>query len=98
MSLCEIFINNPPGAYRPLACRPIIVKTEIIKDTGRANKLNLFYLIKPNTFKEHATLDLILPTFNPEILPRVEQTFATRVTPEGDTRNIPSGAFRVVAE
>lgn len=60
MSLCNIFINSPPGAYRPLACKPITAITRSLRGTGRENKADLFTLTKGNTIRERATLDLIL--------------------------------------
>lgn len=70
------------------------VKTRELIGTGRKNRVDLFYEIKSNTFKEHATLDLILPTFFPEPVITIPQ-FA-RITVLGDTRQTPKGSFRVV--
>jgi len=61
-SLCDTFLNRPIGSYRPLRCRPIVVITRELRGTGLANKQDLFFLIKPNTFREHATIDLLFPT------------------------------------
>lgn len=60
-SLCNNFINRPIGSYRPLRCRPIVVTTRELRGTGLANKQDLFFLTKPNTIREHATLDLLYP-------------------------------------
>jgi len=38
--------------------------TRDIMGTGKANKADFFFLTKPNTIREHATLDLLYPTPN----------------------------------
>ncbi len=62
MSFCDNFIDTPVGHYRPLACKPIVVQTRELRGTGLANKQDLFFLTKPNTIREHATIDLLFPS------------------------------------
>ena len=59
--LCSNFRNAPPGSYRPLVCRPIVVTTRKLSGHGLANRQELFFVTKPNTIREHATLDLLYP-------------------------------------
>lgn len=59
---CDIFANQPLGAYRPLSCKQDIITTRNIEGTGKQNKANYFFLMKPNTIREYATLDLLYPT------------------------------------
>ena len=68
--VCDTFINRPKGSYRPLACKPIVVTTRELRGTGAANKQDLFFLIKPNTFREHATIDLLFthPPYSSNVL------------------------------
>lgn len=97
-SLCDNFINQPAGLYRPLACKPIVVQTRELKGTGYANKQQFFFLTKPNTIRENATIDLLYPTpswyetniNNPIVIPD-----NTRVTTQGAIRIIDTGLIRV---
>lgn len=57
--VCRTFLNRPTGSYRPLRCKPIVVTTRELRGHGNANKADLFFLMKPNTFREHATIDLL---------------------------------------
>ena len=59
--LCKNFQNVPLGAYRPLVCKPLVVTTRDIGGHGLENRQRLFFLTKPNTIREHATLDLLFP-------------------------------------
>lgn len=93
--VCDTFINRPKGSYRPLACRPIVVQTRELRGTGAANKQDLFFLIKPNTFREHATIDLLFthPLWLRDatlVLQRYE-----RETTGGHTRETVGGHTRV---
>ena len=94
--VCDTFINRPKGSYRPLACKPIVVTTRELRGTGAANKQDLFFLIKPNTFREHATIDLLF-THPPWIVQALqpESRFARetnngfiRLTDEGNQRDV----------
>ena len=92
--LCSVFLRQPPGAYKPLVCKDIIANTRSIKGTGAANKLDYFFLMKPNTMREYATLDLIYP--HPSWLKTAVQSGAkqqfVRITAGGFTR-ITTGSF-----
>ena len=63
-SLCKTFLNLPPGRYKPLVCKEIIFTSRTIGQTGKRNAAEYFFLLKPNTLREHATLDLLYPTPN----------------------------------
>ena len=63
-SLCKTFLNLPPGRYKPLVCKEIIFTSRTIGNRGKANAAEFFFLLKPNTLREHATLDLLYPTPN----------------------------------
>ena len=97
--LCNIFVNRSRNSYKPLRCKPITVDTRTIGETGRANKQAYFFLMKPNTIRENATLDLLYPT---ELWLRKAATDVvltlTRVTVAGDTRITVDGDIRVVRE
>jgi len=68
-----------------------------ITQGGDANKREVFFLFKPNTLREHATLDLIYP--QPQWLVRdIESALVSvfvRITVSGDTRITVSGDTRV---
>jgi len=97
--LCDIFVNSPRNGYRPLACKQITVQTREVQGTGRANRLNYFLLARPNTIREHATIDLLyeVPTWlkNAHIK---RQLFSTRITSDGATRITSAGNIRITAE
>jgi hypothetical protein len=98
--LCSTFVNRPPGTYRPLVCKPVVFETRDIKGTGLQNKQNFFFLTKPNTIRERATIDLLYPT--PFWLKQARQgsvvlTFE-RVTSEGNPRVTTDDFLRVVLE
>ena len=82
---CRIFRNNRLG-YVPLSCRSVTVDTRTLTGTGAANKQELFFITKPNTIREHATLDLLYT--HPPWLVRALQpgTLDIRVTSDGRTR------------
>lgn len=61
-SLCKVFLNRPKGAYKPLVCKDIIYTSRTIGNRGKANAAEFFFLLKPNTLRERATLDLLYPT------------------------------------
>ena len=91
---CDNFLNRPKTSYRPLACKPIVVTTRELTGHGLANRLDLFFITKPNTIREHATVDLLYPTpnwLNNIIHPvtrfvRETQNGHIRVTKGGHTR------------
>ena len=96
--VCNFFINRPIGSYRPLACKPIVVTTRELRGTGLANRQDLFFLTKPNTIREHATIDLLYPTpFFVKLAttptPVVQDN--ARITINGFTRVIDTGLIRV---
>jgi len=63
-NVCEAFINVSKFSYKPLVCKTDIIQTRDIMGTGKANKADFFFLTKPNTIREKATLDLLYPTPN----------------------------------
>ena len=98
-NVCATFINRPPNSYRPLACRPLVITTREITGTGRENKQQLYFITKPNTIRERATLDLLYPTpswLANAVKPEAKQQFE-RITTVGDTRVIDIGLIRVTA-
>ncbi len=99
MSVCDNFINRPVGSYRPLACKPIVVTTRELRGTGDANKRDLFFLTKPNTIREHATLDLLYPTpfwLREAVTPDVTLVNNARITSDAKVRVIDTALIRVV--
>ncbi len=61
--ICKEFINLPENGYKPLACKPLTVKSE--DDIGGRrleNAYRFFFLAKRDTIRESATLDVIFPT------------------------------------
>jgi hypothetical protein len=67
---------------------------------GDANKQEVFFVFKPNTLREHATVDLLYP--HPQWLVRdIESKLAVvsfvRITAGGNTRITVSGDTRVTA-
>ena len=97
MNLCKVFLRQQPGAYKPLVCKDIIAGTRSIKGTGQANKLDYFFLMKPNTMREYATLDLVYthPTWLKfAVKSRLRDNFV-RITPEGFTRITTNSFVRV---
>ena len=64
-SVCELFINLSNDGYKPLACKPLTVVVEDdIGETGINNAYKAFFLMKRDTIREHATLDMLYPTPN----------------------------------
>lgn len=97
--VCSEFINRPINSYRPLACKPLTVQTRDIPGTGRQNKANYFFLMKPNTIREYATLDLLYPT--PSWLNLAVQNPSLvfqRVVTTGEARVTTTGFLRVLAQ
>lgn len=99
MDLCRVFLRQAPGAYKPLVCKEPIANTRSIKGTGNANKQDFFFLLKPNTLRERATLDLLYP--HPTWLKLAVQsgqaaTFV-RLTVTGLTRITTNSFVRVTA-
>lgn len=97
--LCRVFLRQQPGAYKPLVCKEIIANTRSIKGTGQANKNDFFFLLKPNTLREYATLDLLFT--HPQWLKAAvqgaaKQTFV-RITAGGFTRITTNSFVRVTA-
>jgi len=97
-SLCEVFINVSKFSYKPLVCKQIVIETRDIRGTGKANKADFFFLTKPNTIRERATLDLLYPTpnFLKFALQKGIGAFA-RITTGGFTRITTNGFIRVTA-
>lgn len=94
---CDNFFNRPKDSYRPLACRPIVVTTRTLGGHGAANKAELFFVTKPNTIREHATLDLLFipPTWLVEAVNQ-NQLKSVRETVDGHIRITQEGHTRVV--
>ena len=93
--LCSNFQNVPPGAYRPLVCKPIVVTTRTFGGHGLSNRQELFFVTKPNTIRERATLDLLYPTppwLQEAVTP---DTVFVRKTSEGETRLTDMSLIRV---
>jgi len=95
MNVCNTFINRPINSYRPLACKPIVVQTRELRGTGQANKNDLFFLTKPNTIREHATIDLLFTHPN-WLREAVQETTLVRVTANGFTRVTDLGLVRIL--
>lgn len=93
---CDNFINRPKNSYRPLACKPIVVQSRELTGTGAVNKQQLFFLTKPNTIREHATLDLIFPTPSWLIQAIQTKTRFVRETKNGHIRVTQGGHTRVI--
>lgn len=97
-SLCKTFLNVSAGAYKPLVCKDIIFTSRGIKGTGKANAADFFFLLKPNTLRERATLDLLYPTpiwLKFQIQRRGRPTFV-RATEGGFTRITTASFIRVI--
>jgi hypothetical protein len=97
-SLCKSFVNVAKGAYKPLVCKQIVANVRIIGNTGKANKAEMFFLAKPNTIRERATLDLLYPT--PSWLRVAVQKGSgsfVRITTGGFNRITTGGFLRVTA-
>ena len=98
-TLCKIFVNRSNDSYKPLACKPLTVKNRTITGHGLQNKLEYFYLTKPNTIREHATLDMLYPV--PLWLrnsPLQKQYISERETPDGSKRITADGSLRITLE
>ena len=100
MVICKTFLNRPSSSYIPLACKQPVITMREMKFSGNANKQFMFFLFKPNTLREHATLDLIYP--HPQWLVRdIESKLSVlsflRITVGGNTRITVSGDDRVTA-
>lgn len=97
--LCKTFIGVSKGAYKPLVCKTDVVTTRVIGNTGKANKAELFFLLKPNTLRERATVDLLYPT--PSWLKAALQKGVipplNRITVGGFSRITTTGFIRVLA-
>ena len=97
--LCQTFMNVSNAAYKPLACKTDVVTTRVIGNTGKANKAEFFFLTKPNTIRERATVDLLYPT--PAWLKRALQKGVIppleRITVGGFQRITTLGFIRVLA-
>lgn len=59
-NICKEFINRPDNSYKPIGCRPVVIKNVELQLSGQANRNELFFFTKANTIREVATLDLIL--------------------------------------
>lgn len=96
---CSLFQNQPLNGYRPLACKRDVITTRDIGGTGAANKQEFFFLTKPNTIRERATIDLLYPT--PSWLVTALQKTSlifVRATINGQARVTTDGFLRVTAE
>lgn len=97
--LCRVFLRQPPGAYKPLVCKEVIANTRSIRGTGQVNRLDYFFLMKPNTMREYATLDLIYT--HPQWLKTAVQGAGrqqfVRATAGGFTRITTNSFVRVTA-
>lgn len=96
-NVCEAFINASKFSYKPLVCKTDIIQTRDIVGTGKANKADFFFLTKPNTIREKATLDLLYPTPNFLKFALQKGMAFARVTTAGFTRITTSGFLRVTA-
>lgn len=97
--LCRVFLRQIPGAYKPLVCKEVIANTRSIKGTGQANKQDFFFLLKPNTLREYATLDLIFthPQWLQSAVQRGGKQTFVRATAGGFTRITTNSFVRVTA-
>lgn len=97
-NVCETFINVSKFSYKPLVCKTDVIQTRDIRGTGKANKADFFFLTKPNTIREKATLDLLYPTPN-WLKFAVQKGLGsfTRVTVSGFTRLTTDNFIRVTA-
>lgn len=96
-SLFNSFKNQPVGAYKPLSLKNPIITTREIRNTGKANKAEFFFLTKPNTIRERATIDLLYPT--PSWLRTALQKpakFAVRIVVTGEERITTDSFLRIV--
>lgn len=90
LNLCRVFLRQTQNAYKPLVCKEPIANTRNIKGTGDANRQDFFFLLKPNTLRERATLDLLYPhptwlklavqSKNATTFVRLTRTGLTRIT------------------
>lgn len=94
-SFCGRF---PKNGYQPLSCKPRIITSRVLHSHGQQNRNELFLLTKPNTIREHATLDLLypIPGFIKEI--KGELAFETRITSEGAIRVTDTSLIRVAQQ
>jgi len=96
-NLCDVFINVSKFSYKPLVCKTDIIQTRDIRGTGKANKADFFFLTKPNTIREKATLDLLYPTPNFLKFALQKSLSFARITTGGFTRITTGGFIRVTA-
>ncbi len=94
-NICNTFLNRPKNSYRPLACKPIVVTTRELTGTGAQNKQELFFLTKPNTIREHATIDLLYTAPSYVVQAQLALTIFTRATSQGERRITSDGKTRV---
>ncbi len=97
--LCRVFLRQTPNAYKPLVCKEIIANTRSIRGTGQANKNDFFFLMKPNTLREYATLDLLFthPTWLKQAVQGAGRQTFVRITAGGFTRITTNSFVRVTA-
>ncbi len=101
VKVCRFFnaaqqIKRQPLAYEPLVCKQPIVETKTITGRGLQNKQNYFFLMKPNTLREHATLDLLYPTpFWLRLALQQSNVLAQRITTQGEDRITTDDFLRV---
>lgn len=62
VKVCDIFQFQSKNAYQPLVCKDIVATTRTIGGRRQQNRNNYFFLMKPNTIRENATIDLLYPT------------------------------------
>jgi hypothetical protein len=92
------FLNRPNSSYLPLRDKFPIATTRLIGKTGRQNKQEFFFLTKPHTIREKATIDLIFPTpswLQADLDGKFKKQIFTRITVTGDTRIIDGGLIRI---
>ncbi len=90
--------RRQPLAYEPLACKQPTAESRTITGRGLANKQQYFFLMKPNTIREHATLDLLYPTpFWLRLALQKSRILVQRVTTAGNDRITTDDFLRVAS-
>lgn len=87
--LCRTFLHVSAAAYKPLVCKDIIFTSRTIGGHLQQNRAEFFFLTKPNTIREHATLDLLFPTptwLQFRVQSRKLRVSFNRITTAGNTR------------
>lgn len=90
--------RRQPLAYEPLVCKNPIAETKTITGRGLENKQQYFFLMKPNTMREHATLDMLYPTpFWLRLALQKTRLLAQRITTGGNNRITTNDFLRVAS-